>query len=646
MKALYLAWVELRRFRGPWRRFAPVLLVLVPLLCGAVFLWSNWDPYGRMSQVPVAVVNSDKPAERAGQRINAGEQFVRQLKTTDTFQWHFVDARTAREGLLNGRYYFTVQVPADFSKRLASSTRAAPQRPALLMTRNDANGHLAGIMADTMRYELQNQINSAAYSAYARALYGDLDAVRGKLTSAAEVSKQLVQGSQLGRQNVDALGQGLGGMRLGVGEVSSSAQGISGASEQLGQRLAAVGDFSAQRLPATVDALVDAGGAAVGDLNAVAGGTAAARNQAGQTADALAQLAARHPGLAADPVYRYALDNARRLTATTGAINDAAQNARGTAADAHDRALGLRDDLGPLQSQAREISEPVQQLQTSSARLGAAADGLKQGVNGLLANIGVAKTGAGQLNDGARRLADQVGDGLSRMPPRGPSESDKASSELGTPSVVRATTLNPADTYGRGLAPLLFPVALWSFSLIAFLLFKPLNERAVGGRTNPLSIAIGGWLPAAALGVLGGLVLTGVLDVALGLAPVDVVGTVGLVSLGAVAFVAIDHFLRAAFGAVGGLISVGLLVLQVGTAGGLYPMETAPMPLQVLHPLLPMSYLVDGLRITISGGEPAHLVRDALVLGSVLLGFLLLTTLVVVRQRTWTIGRLHPQFRF
>lgn len=645
MKALYLAWLELRRFRGPWRRFAPVALILVPLLYGVVFLWSNWDPYGRMSQVPVAVVNSDRPAEHAGERVNAGEQFVQQLKSTDTFQWHFVDARTARAGLLEGRYYFTVQVPANFSKRLVSSTRTEPQRPALLMTRNDANGHLAGIMADTMRYELQNQINAAAYSAYARALYGDLGVVRGKLTSASEVSAQLVQGAQLGRQTTDALGRGLGGMRAGIGQVSSSAEDISSASAQLDQRLSSIGDFSAQQLPATVDALVDAGGVAVGDLNAVAGGTAVARNQAAQTAEAVGQLAERHPGLAADPMYRYALDSAQRSTAASGAISNAAQQARDTAADAHQRALGLRADLGPLQSQAREISEPVQQLRTSSAELGAAADGLKQGLNGLVANIGVAKTGAGQLDGGAHKLAGQVTDSLNRMPPGGPAADAQAATKLGTPSVVRATTLNPADTYGRGLAPLLFAIALWSFGLIAFLLFKPLNERAVGGRANPLSIAIGGWLPAAVSGVVGGLVLVGALDLALGLAPVDVLGTIGLVSLGAAAFVAIEHFLRAAFGPVGGLVSVALLVLQAGTCGGLYPMETAPAPFQALHPLLPMSYLVDGLRVTISGGEVAHLARDALVLGSVLVAFLLLTTLVVVRQRTWTIGRLHPQFQ-
>ena len=41
-----LAGYELRRFKGPLPILALLFLVLVPLLYGALYLWSNWDPYG------------------------------------------------------------------------------------------------------------------------------------------------------------------------------------------------------------------------------------------------------------------------------------------------------------------------------------------------------------------------------------------------------------------------------------------------------------------------------------------------------------------------------------------------------------------------------------------------------------------------
>jgi putative membrane protein len=55
-----------------------------------------------------------------------------------------------------------------------------------------------------------------------------------------------------------------------------------------------------------------------------------------------------------------------------------------------------------------------------------------------------------------------------------------------------------------------------------------------------------------------------------------------------------------------------------------------------------MSYFVDGLRVTITGGNTAHLVRDVLVLAGFLVVALTLTTLVVRRKREWTVGKLKP----
>src|SRR5690606_21160226 len=106
-------------------------------------------------QVPVAVVNADVPVDARGEHLDAGEQFVQQLKATDTFDWHFVDAGEARRGLESGRYYFTVEVPPDFSARLASAAERTPERAALRIVKDDANGYIVGVMADTVKTELQ-----------------------------------------------------------------------------------------------------------------------------------------------------------------------------------------------------------------------------------------------------------------------------------------------------------------------------------------------------------------------------------------------------------------------------------------------------------------------------------------------------------
>ena len=52
-----------------------------------------------------------------------------------------------------------------------------------------------------------------------------------------------------------------------------------------------------------------------------------------------------------------------------------------------------------------------------------------------------------------------------------------------------------------------------------------------------------------------------------------------------------------------------------------------------------MTYLVDGLRVTISGGLTGNLVRDMLVLAGFLVIFLGAAALMVRRRRVWTISR-------
>lgn len=77
MRSPKLAALELRRFgRGRMPRAALVALLLLPLLYGALYLWSFWDPYGRLDKIPVALVNDDKGASAEGKRVAAGDEIA------------------------------------------------------------------------------------------------------------------------------------------------------------------------------------------------------------------------------------------------------------------------------------------------------------------------------------------------------------------------------------------------------------------------------------------------------------------------------------------------------------------------------------------------------------------------------------------
>ncbi|MER8186144.1 YhgE/Pip domain-containing protein [Kitasatospora sp. NPDC094015] len=643
MTAIRLAFLELRSFRGPLRRWVPLLLCLIPLLYGAMYLWANWDPYGKTARIPVAVVDQDRPADtRQGQRVDAGAQVVEQLKASRDFDWKFVDETEARGGLESGRYAFTVHIPADFSGRLATGPDTRPVQATIGIELNDANNYIAGIMTEVVQSRLQDRINSAAHEAYVRAIYGRLGDVRSKLGTAADGAQALVDATTVAQQGSSAAADATTTLHTGSAQLADGAREISEATGQVDRAAAALDQAAAQQLPAAADALADAAGTAATGLDAVHGGTGQVRQgTAAATAD-LARLADAHPELRDDPLYQRALRDATAVGTAAAQIDDRAAGAADQAHRAAQQATAVRASTATLQQRVRDARTPLALIDSGARNVAAGADTVTAGLGTLQQGSGALRTAADQAHDGATKLAGLIGDGRAQIPALSDDQLAEASQVLGTPVRIERTNLHPAGVYGRGLAPFFFGIALWVFGLFAYLLLRPVNRRALAGRTRSATVAVAGWLPGAVLGAVGALVLYGVVDLTLGLRPERPLETVALLLVGAAAFVAIDHSLRTAFGTVGDVLSLVLLILQLTASGGLYPVQTTPAFFQAVHPLLPMTYLVDGLRVTISGGLTSHLLRDGLVLAAFGLAFLALTTLTVHRQRGWTVARLHP----
>ena len=83
---------EIKRFgRSRMTRAAIVVLMLLPLVYGALYLWAYWDPFGHVNKMPVALVNSDRGAVVSGQQVNAGDEIAKSLTADRSLDWHVVD---------------------------------------------------------------------------------------------------------------------------------------------------------------------------------------------------------------------------------------------------------------------------------------------------------------------------------------------------------------------------------------------------------------------------------------------------------------------------------------------------------------------------------------------------------------------------
>ncbi|MEV4259464.1 YhgE/Pip family protein, partial [Spirillospora sp. NPDC049652] len=344
MRALRLAPFELLRFRTPLQRLALAFIVIVPTVYGGIYLWSNWDPYRRLGRVPVAVVNEDRPVQAEGRTVDAGGDFVAELRKDRILGWHFVDARDAADGLRHGRYYAVITVPPDFSERLTSGATGMPEKAAMSIRLDDANNYLVGVMAKTVQAELERKISAAAISAYFEAAFGRLAELHSGISDAADGAARLRDGLAGAKQGSAQLVDGLGAAKQGSSELVGGLGQAGTGTAQLASGLAQLKEGSSRLAPGAeqvaggvhelASTAVPLAELAAADLPGLASRAASVTRDAARLTSVasvltrrlatntraisgwLHALAARHPQIARGPRYREVLAALRTVNGT------------------------------------------------------------------------------------------------------------------------------------------------------------------------------------------------------------------------------------------------------------------------------------------------------------------------------------------
>lgn len=290
------------------------------------------------------------------------------------------------------------------------------------------------------------------------------------------------------------------------------------------------------------------------------------------------------------------------------------------------------------------LSDGASQLASGSATLSAGASDLSTGVQTLSSGAAQVADGTDQVTGGAQTLGTSLAAGTTAIPDDSSTVRTQRAATISDPVVLSDQHMTAAQGFGEGFAPFFLSLALFVGSLITWLLLRPVPTRALAGPASNLRVALAGYLPAAAIGVLQVAVMLTVIHVGLGLTMASAWGTVALTLLVAATFIALQQMLLALLGGAAGKVAIlAVLMLQLASSGGTYPVETTPLFFRAIHPLLPMSYAVTGLRHTITGDlGAAALWQSVLVLVGVLIASLAVTVWRTGRLRTWTMARLHP----
>lgn len=670
MTVLRLARSELKRMTGGLLPKLTILaLIMVPLLYGAVYLYANWNPYGNLNQIDAALVVEDTGATSSNVApLQAGRKVADSLVDGNVFNWKPVPtAEEADAGVSSGKYAFALKIPADFSTNLVSPGSFDSASQAMLnVTTNDANNYLLSTIVDKLTTAVHTTVAKEVGEETATQLLSGFGTIHAQMVKAADGAGQLADG-------VATLRDGAVALHAGTGELSAGAGGLYAGQVKLRDGANQLTDGAGQ-LSSGLSVLKDKTATLPTDTQTLANGAAqvAAGNAQVNTKvqDAVIQLDAADQGLRtrveAAAVASLTPEEAQKLLAafdTAAASSPVAAAKTRIQADATQiqqladgseavsvGAARLATATPALKDAIGEASSGADRLHTGAATLAtgqqSALDGagrLAEGAQKLDAGAGQLEAGARTAADGSRTLADEIAKGAGQVPNPDASQKTSLSEVIADPVAVSNVSQAKAGSYGAGLAPFFLTLALWIGIFMLVQAMRPITQRALASNAPAWKIAVGGWLPFLAVSVVQASLLTLVVDLALGLNPVHPVLMWLFMLAAAMAFSALIQGIVALLGSPGKLVVLVLLVLQLVSSGGTFPWQTTPQPLHVVHEILPMGYVVTGMRHLIYGADLSMIVPTVLgLLGYTLLGAAM-STFAVRKHKYWTLKTLKPE---
>ena len=605
-------------------------VVLLPMLLGALVVWSLSDRAEKVQQVPAAVVNLDRPVVKKGQQPVAAGRVLAAALTSPTgrrdpaLDWELTDPAHAQAGLRDGDYYAVLTIPHDFSRTIAASLHGRNPRRASIEVASDASSSaLAGAIGDQVARVSAKRLGTRVTTTYLDQVFSKTGKLAGSLGKAAAGADRLAQGTTALGDGTSRLADGLSRLAGGAGRLASGADELSGGTNRLAH--------GAHRL---------AGGAhrLAGGLGTLSRRTDPLPHQTDRLADGArglsrgvvpyTKLLRGWAQACANPVV--AASATRLCVATERAVGPGGSNAKKLARGSRRLADGTRrlaDAMPPLVHGIDRLAGGGRRLADGTARLASGTDRLATGSQRLSGGAAKLAEGAGRASDGASQLAagtDRLGSGSSRLADgldQGaqaiPTYDAKQRRDLA--DVIAAPVAAAMDRVGDRpdgatlLAPGAIAFALWLGAFVVALVRPPLPERLLRRALPAVAVARGGLVPALALGALQAVLLYVAL-VALGADLGAPWAALPLMLLASASFAALHQ----AFGALlgrrrGWLLSIAVATLQVVSLGGIIPLATAPEPLRALNGVLPMTVTADALVAALLDG-PGSVVAAVVVL--------------------------------
>ncbi|WML57222.1 YhgE/Pip domain-containing protein [Neobacillus sp. PS2-9] len=716
----------------------PIIAVMfVPVLYAGMFLWAFWDPYDKLDELPVAVVNNDEGTVLDGEHLQLGDDLASKLKKSKQFDFQSVDKKEAYKELEDQKYYMVIEIPKNFSENATTLLDKQPKKLELIYTPNESYNFLSAQIGGTAAERIKTAVSEQVTETYAETMFGKISELADGVEKASDGAGQLSDGSSDLNKGSKKLNDGLNtlaeksiefnnGMKAandgtnklaagssdlytgidtlskksiefdqGVKHAATGSQKLTAGTKELENGLAKAdsnipllingteevksgAEQLKSELPAGIaDALEKQLSSSAGDLaSQIAEQTIAAQTSKmkelaqvliangvspqlvnaimveeqknAPTKDQLQQqiLSELSPKLAVatkgldekikaqtDPYFN-------QLIGGIGIINENQKLLQQGIHQLYNGSVQLSDGTSELSNGMSQLSAGADKLTNGTGQLAAGSGELKQGaydlykgMNQLSAGSTALSSGAGQLADGSNQLKDgsiKLSDGAKELADKladGAQEAskvhadDKTYNMMAKPVKLDKESVNHVPNYGTGFAPYFLSLGLFVGALLLSIVF-PLRDTAVTP-TSGFNWFAGKFAIMAGVGVIQALLADMILLLGLGLDVQSVPKFILFSIITSLTFIALIQLLVSVFSDAGRFIAIIILIFQLTTSAGTFPLELIPNFLQHFNAFLPMTYSVSGFKAVISSGDFSFMWENVMILVSFLLAFAL-----------------------
>jgi putative membrane protein len=633
-------------------------LLLVPALYALIFLGAYWNPTGKMSNIPVAVVNCDQGFMVNGENQNIGQELTGSLKSNKSVKWVFTNKDDADDGVLSQKYYAELIVPEDFTEKISSAGSKTKTQGILYFTSNDKNGMMASSLLSTVSSNLEanisNQISKNIVDTLTSKLQGlpsSMQTLSDGLTQLDDGSKQLKEGISTLAKGQSAFNNGLDKLATGLNDAKEGGSTLKDTLEKLSAKsilfktgvnssvtgTQTLSAYSAQykdglsKLTSNLDQYLDTSSEQL--LNTI------------HIVSFFKQYIDAHPECISDKNIQAiitALNTSNKDN--TESINPAVVSATLS------KALNnLEVMYTKLNSQIIQLPNKMQTAADSSAALSQALSKVSNGSSSLSSGLKSAAQGAATLNQKSKSILkgdNKIYDGITQLNSaielinNSVNDSilqlaDNASTMQGLgqyiaePVKIENVKIGEAENTGTALTPFMVSLCLYIGGFMIMITIFSMDS--IKFKELPITQKLQfdlGLFRYQLIGIVQAILIALVVQNILGLNVQNTAQYYGICILGSLAFTTFIQLFVMLFDSLGKLLCLLFMMCQLTAGGGVLPTEILPAFYKTIHPYMPMTYTIGALRNVILSIDPKSYHYNVIVLMAIAAVTSLFVTLI------------------